>query len=182
MTQALQYNVDDLRRFLVHKGKHLANTRKAEVAQAIAKQFDIQELHEYMRCTPPVPKRTRKGTKAAPSDTASTASTSVGSASSSASSSAAASERQTQLTDFFLGRREEYAVGQKLSCIYTDGDRANARRIITVLEHIALHDGPGIRVEEEDAEGIGRDVSSYYISKMEGVMPLERAARSEENA
>ena len=28
-------------------------------------------------------------------------------------------------------------------------------------------------MEEEDAEDIGRDVSSYYISKMEGVQPLE---------
>ena len=47
-----------------------------------------------------------------------------------------------------------------------------------MLDHIALVDGPGVRVEEADAEGIGREVSSYYISKMSDIRLLERAAGS----
>ena len=167
-------NVPDLKALLAQKGFPSIG-KKRVLLTAVANNISAAELEEFIRsraslAASAAPKRKRPKTSG--SDTASTTASSVGSCETPA-------HRQTRLSDFF-GRHEEYEVGQKLSCIYTDGDRANARRTITVLEHIMLTDGPAIRVEEEDAEGIGREVSSYYLSKMVDVQLLERSSGSAE--
>ncbi len=80
---------------------------------------------------------------------------------------------ETPLNDYDGPR--PYLLGQRLSCVYMGGERAGARRTVTVLEYKILPaSGYGIRVLEED--GIGREESDYCLARMENVRPLEAAS------
>ena len=71
-----------------------------------------------------------------------------------------------------------YELGRRPSCIYNDGDRAGARRSVTVVDYIWLAEGPGVHVREED--GFEREGSEYYLHKIEDVRFLEVASGSTE--
>ena len=58
MKRAMKYNVGDLRGFLEDNGARAAG-RKEDVAEALAQQFTIDQLEDYMRRRGPVPKRQR---------------------------------------------------------------------------------------------------------------------------
>lgn len=155
-------NVAELRELLAQKGFPCIGKKRVLLTR-VANEITANQLEEFIQSRaglPPAPKKRRAVDRqdADPSlgDTAST----------SAAEPASSSDRS----------------GTAKLPLYIDGDRANTRRTIIVLEHNDLAHGPRIRVEEEDAANIGRELSSYYLSKMEDVRLLETSRASASDA
>ena len=171
MLRAQYFMKGDLQQILQEKGVRPIG-QKPVLARAVADHFTSAELTECERklggAAAPKRRRLQQGIAnnktLSPSDATST---SAGSSSVDPKGDADCSESNSSPSGY--DGPQPYRIGQRLSCIYTEGERAGARRAFTVVDYISLTHGPRIQVREDDSEHIGRELSSYYISEMEDV-------------